>query len=58
MPKYRVYFVDRTKHFSRPPEIVECDDDQEAIQKAKQLLDGLDVELWDGPRMVVRFASQ
>jgi len=34
--------------------MVECADDQEAIQKAKQFVDGHDVELWDGPRLVVR----
>jgi hypothetical protein len=54
VPVYRLYFIDRTNHISRPPEMVECADDQEAIQKAKQFVDGHDVELWDGPRLVVR----
>jgi len=53
VPAYHIYFIDRAGHISGPPEIVECADDQAAMQKAKQLLDGLDLELWDGPRFVV-----
>ena len=36
---------------------VECADDEAAIQKAKQLVDGHDVELWDGPRFVTGLKS-
>jgi hypothetical protein len=57
MPAYRVYSIDQTGHVSRPPEIVECADDQEASQKAKQFVDGLDLEVWDGPRFVIGLKS-
>ena len=53
MSAYRIYSIDRAGHISRPPEIVECADDQEAAQKAKQFLDGQDIEVWDGPRFVI-----
>jgi predicted dinucleotide-binding enzyme len=58
VPAYRVYFIDRAGHVSRPPQIVECADDQEAAQKAKQLVDGQDVEVWDGPRFVIGLKSK
>ncbi len=45
MPSYRIYFIDRTNHISRPGEIVEYTGDFEAIQKAAQFVDGHDVEL-------------
>jgi hypothetical protein len=31
-----------------------CCDDEEVIAKAKRLVDGHDVELWNGARLVVR----
>jgi hypothetical protein len=56
MPEYRIYFIDRANHISRPPEIVECADDQEAVKKAEQFVDGQDVELWQRGRFIMRFA--
>jgi hypothetical protein len=43
---------------SGKPGAVQCADDQEATQKAKQLLgdtdiEGRDIEVWDGPRFVL-----
>jgi hypothetical protein len=32
-----------------------CTGDAEAIDKAKHLVDGHDVELWSGDRLVIRF---
>jgi hypothetical protein len=34
VPPYRIDFIDRTNHMSRPAEIVEYTGDFEAIQKA------------------------
>jgi hypothetical protein len=48
VPHYRIYFIGQDGHVSKPPAIVECADDEEAIQKTKQFLDGQDIELWDG----------
>jgi hypothetical protein len=32
---------------------LDCADDAEAIEKTKRLVDGHDVELWSGPRLVI-----
>ena len=55
MPHYRVYFIDREGHISRPPEVLDCRDDSEAAEKARQFIDGQDIEVWDGPRMIVKY---
>jgi hypothetical protein len=52
MPDYRAYLVGRDGHFSGFEELV-CGDDADAIEKAEQLVDGHDVELWSGARLVV-----
>jgi hypothetical protein len=54
MPMYRVFFIDRDDHISRPPEVIECADDNEATDKALGLVDGHDVEVWGFNRLVVR----
>jgi hypothetical protein len=38
-------------------ERVDFDSDQDVIEHAESKLDGLDVEVWDGPRLVVRLKS-
>ena len=38
-------------------ERVDFNSDQDVIEHAKSKLDGLDVEVWDGPRLVVRLKS-
>jgi hypothetical protein len=54
MPKYRIFTVGRDAHFSGVPQTVECADDKEAVEKAMQLANGLDLEIWDHERMVAR----
>jgi hypothetical protein len=49
MVEYRAYSVGDDGHFVGFEAFV-CADDSEAIEKAKRLLDGRDVELWSGPR--------
>jgi hypothetical protein len=44
MDRYRIYFVGSDGLFSGA-QLLECADDQEAIQTAQQLVDGHDVEL-------------
>jgi hypothetical protein len=51
---YRVYLIGRGGHLSGGPEVVECTDDKEAVEKALQLANGLDVEIWDHKRFVAR----
>jgi hypothetical protein len=42
---YRIYTIGRGGHFLGGPEVVECADDEEAVEKAMQLAGGLDVEI-------------
>jgi hypothetical protein len=46
VPTYRIYYLDRDAHISQPPKIIEAADDDEAALKAKQYLDGKDIEVW------------
>ena len=57
MPDYRVYKIKNNNHVAGAPVVVTCDSDREAIQQAKKLVDGHDVELWDGPRFVIGIKS-
>jgi hypothetical protein len=54
MVHYRIYRVGSDGHFLDAQDI-ECVDDEEAIQKAKQAVDGHDIELWQRGRFVIRF---
>jgi hypothetical protein len=56
MRPYRIFVLDQDGHIKQPPEIVECPDDQTAIEKAKQLLDGKVIEIWESSRLVARLA--
>jgi hypothetical protein len=50
---YRAYTVGSDRHFVGYEPLV-CVDDDEAIDKAKRLVDGRDIELWSGGRFVKR----
>ena len=49
-----IYMLTDGNKIAGPPEEVICDDDRQAIQHAKQLLGGHDVEVWQGARVVTR----
>jgi hypothetical protein len=51
---YRVYFITSAGHVAGPPEVIASNSDQEAVERAKQLLDGRDIEIWQGARVVTR----
>jgi len=53
MPEYRAYSVDSDGHFIGFEPLI-CADDAEAITQARHMLDGKDIELWSGPRLVIR----
>jgi hypothetical protein len=57
MPNYRVYFL-TDGHTTDPPNIIEANDDSEAIQRAKSLLDGHDLEVWHETRLVGTILSK
>jgi hypothetical protein len=54
--EYRAYLVGIDGHFISYEPLL-CASDDQAIAKTKRLVDGHDVELWSGPRMVVRLKS-
>ncbi|WP_146688113.1 hypothetical protein [Bradyrhizobium canariense] len=53
MAEYRVYTVGIDGHFVGYEPLV-CLDDREAIAKAERLVDGHDIELWSGDRLVIQ----
>ena len=54
MPEYRAYVVGDDGHFIRALDF-ECVDDEAAKDRAKQLVDGHDVELWQLERKIETF---
>jgi hypothetical protein len=54
MPEYRAYKIGHDGRFFGAVELV-CADDAEAMEQAKQLVDGHDIELWQLDRMVAKF---
>jgi hypothetical protein len=53
MANYRVVKIDKSGQLSRHRSFV-CDNDDDAIVWAKQLVDDAPVELWNGARFVAR----
>jgi hypothetical protein len=54
MLHYRAYIVGEDGHFQNAIDLM-CAEDAEAIERARQLVDGHGVELWQGARMIGRF---
>jgi hypothetical protein len=52
MPAYRAYFLSND-HIEKPPRVIEAADDGAAVEQARQLVDGHDVELWRGDKCLV-----
>jgi hypothetical protein len=50
------YFVRPDGHFSSA-EVIYCANDQEAIETAKQYIDGRDIELWARGRFITKFKA-
>ena len=57
MPEYRIYRLATDGHFWGVPMIVECAQDQEAIERARQMVDGFDLEVWEAARLIARFKA-
>jgi hypothetical protein len=60
MPDYRAYTVGIDGHFNslKAEFLHNHPDDATAIEAAKQLVDGHDIELWDRDRFVGRFSPE
>jgi hypothetical protein len=56
MADYRAYRIEND-HVAGVPIIITCDNDQDAIREAKKMVDGHDIELWDGARFVAGIKS-
>lgn len=54
MSDYRAYFVETNGQLAGSKELLDCDTDATAIASAIKLLDGKDIEIWDGLRKIVR----
>ena len=57
MAHYRIYSLYQSGHVVAPAQVVECDNDEEIVTKARSMLDGLDLEIWDGARRVTVLIS-
>ena len=58
MPSYRAYPVSKNHQVAAGPSVaITCENEQDGIQKAQQLVDGCDLELWDGPRFIIRLRA-
>jgi hypothetical protein len=53
MAEYRAFTVGTDGHFVGFEPII-CDDDAAAIERAKRLLKGRDIEIWSGDRLIAR----
>ena len=54
MPDYRAYVLGLDGRIQKAIHL-DCGDDEAAIERAQQLVDGHDVELWQNERKVARF---
>lgn len=52
MPEYRFYKIGPDGHIVEPPPVVECPDDLSAIKEGRKHIDGCDIEIWQGSRIV------
>jgi hypothetical protein len=57
MKDYRAYTVGDDGHFDGFEPLI-CDNDDDAVAKACSLLDGKDIELWNGARLVIQLVTR
>ena len=57
MKEYRAYFLGTDGHFTGFEPLI-CRDDGEAIARAKSLVDGHDIELWNADRFVIQLVQR
>jgi hypothetical protein len=53
MLEYRVYAFEKNGHIKKPPVVIDCKDDAEAVKNAQRLLNGQAIEVWSNERIVV-----
>jgi hypothetical protein len=57
MPDYRAYPVDANGHVLGVPVVITCDSDDEGVEKARPIVNGRDVEVWEA-RFIVKIESE
>jgi hypothetical protein len=57
MPDYRAYIIGLDGHFKNAVAL-DCADDSAAIESAKRVINGSDVELWLRDRRIARFDTR
>ena len=58
MPEYKLYPMKaETNHISGAVTVIVCATDKEATDKAQQLVDGADIEIWTGSQYLTRIYS-
>jgi hypothetical protein len=55
MPEYRFYVIKPDGHIAGPADVVECQDDAEATERATGISGGRAIEIWQLNRFVARF---
>jgi hypothetical protein len=50
--EYHFYKIAKNGHVQGEPLLEHAATDMAAIAKARQLVDGVDIEIWEGPRLV------
>jgi hypothetical protein len=55
MITYRLLFLDESRHVIEV-QVLHCRGDDEARETAKQYLDGRDLELWSGVKLIARLS--
>ncbi len=56
-PEYKVFFLDEQGKIKKSKDLKAVSTDEEAIAKARELLDGRTLELFEGCRLVQAFPS-
>ena len=58
MPDYRIYKMIGDGPIATMPQIITHDTDEEAVEHAKRLLDGYDIELWGRSQLIIKLGSK
>jgi len=58
MSGYRLFLVEPDGHIRRPPIILECESDEEAVEAVKDHDQSFEMELWIGHRKVASWPNR
>lgn len=57
MADYRIYTLTDRHQIKTPPAVIECENDQEAVELAHEMVNGHVIELWQGARFVTMITT-